>query len=152
MSVRRGRIGPHDEHRLARGSTTPRTRDALDDDLTPAQMRELQRRVDDLHDATRFLLVSQMAPRFALYYNVTDDVYAMNNPKGGTLFKRRNVAVAVKAFLGKSVRILRCQSKRVNGVRVPIVSSMKRRNARTPRLSSNSAVHRTGARVARSGR
>ena len=88
-------------------------------------MRELQRRVDDLRDTERFLLVSQMTPRFALYYNVTDDVYVMNDPKGGTLFKRRKAAVAVRAFLGKSVRILRCQSKRVKGVRVPVLNSQK---------------------------
>ena len=55
-------------------------------------MRELQRREDDLRDTGRFLLVSQMTPRFALYYNVTDDVYVMNDPKGGTLFKRSSDA------------------------------------------------------------
>jgi hypothetical protein len=60
--------------------------DSFDDELTPAQRRELQRRIDDLDDPTRFLLVSQLTPRFALYYNVTDDVYVMNDPKGGTLF------------------------------------------------------------------
>jgi hypothetical protein len=91
-----------------------------------------------------------MAPRFALYYNVTDDVYAMNDPKGGTLFKRRRTAVAVKALLGKSIRIVRCQSKRIDGVQVPVMSRKKRRAV--PRSSSNFAVHRTGARVARSGR
>ena len=86
-------------------------------------MREIQRRADDLRDTERFLLVSQMTPRFALYYNVIDDVYVMNDPKGGTLFKRRKAAVAVRAFLGKSVRILRCQSKRIKGVRVPVLNS-----------------------------
>lgn len=102
----------------------------VDDELTPAQMRELQRRVDDSRDATRFLLVSQIAPRFALYYNVIDDVYVMNDPKGGTLFKRRKAAVAVKALLGKSVRIVRCQSKRVDGVRIPVLNFRGRRSVR----------------------
>lgn len=97
--------------------------------LTPGQMRELQRRVDDLHDDTRFLLVSKMTPRFALYYNVIDDVYVANNPKGATLFKRRRAAAAVKALLGTSVRIVRCQSKRINGVRVPILALMERRSS-----------------------
>lgn len=31
-----------------------------------------------------------MGPRFALYYNVSDDLYAMNDPSGGTLFKALN--------------------------------------------------------------
>lgn len=73
----------------------------------------------DLDDATRYLLVSQIGPRFALYYNVSDDVYAMNDPRGATLFKRRKAALAVKALLGRSIRILRCKSKRINGVQVP---------------------------------
>ena len=119
---RRGPVGGHGGRRQARKATSPAD-DAFDLDLTPAQMREIQRRADDLRDTARFLLVSQMTPRFALYYNVTDDVYVTNDPKGGTLFKRRKAAVAVRAFLGKSVRILRCQSKRVKGVCVPVLNS-----------------------------
>lgn len=124
----------------------------LDDDFTPAQVREIQRRAADLRDPTRFLLVSEMGPRVALYYNVTDDVYVMNDPKGGTLFKRRNAALAVKALLATSVRILRCHSKRINRIRVPVVTSRNGRNPRQRRSSPNFAVHRTGARVARPGR
>jgi len=101
--------------------------DPLDDELTPAQIRELRRRLADLDDDTRYLLVSQMTPRFALYYNVADDVYVMNDPRGATLFKRRKAAVAVKALLGGSVRIVRCQSKRVKGVRIPILPTPRKR-------------------------
>lgn len=85
----------------------------------------------DLDDATRYLLVSQMGPRFALYYNVSDDVYVMNDPRGATLFKRRKAALAVKALLGGSIRILRCTSKGVNGVRVPVLGTRRRSRART---------------------
>ena len=80
----------------------------------------------DLDDATRYVLVSEMGPRFALYYNVSDDVYVTNDPRGATLFKRRKAALAVKALLGGSIRILRCKSKRVNGVQVPLVGIMRR--------------------------
>ncbi len=72
----------------------------VDEELTPAQISELRRRRADLDDATRYILVSQMAPRFALYYDVSEDVYVMNDPNGATLFKRRNAAVAIKKLLG----------------------------------------------------
>lgn len=80
----------------------------------------------DLDDARRYLLVSQMTPRFALYYNVSDDVYVMNDPRGATLFKRRTAALAVKALLGASIRLLRCKSTRVNGVQVPVLDTVRR--------------------------
>ena len=56
--------------------------------LSRAQIQELRRRVADVDDVTRYLLVSHVGPRFALYYNVSDDVYVMNDPRGATLFKR----------------------------------------------------------------
>ena len=100
----------------------------------------------DLDDVTRYLLVSQMGPRFALYYNVSDDVYAMNDPRGATLFKRLKAALAVKALLGGSIRILRCKSRRVNGVRVPMLGTTRSGRAigaaRRPRLRR--AVMRQG--------
>jgi len=108
---------------VASSTATCRESDAVGDELTPAQIRELRRRVADLDDVTRYLLVSQMAPRFALYYNVSDDVYVMNDPQGATLFKRHKAALAVKALLGGSIRILRCKSKRLNGVRVPMLGT-----------------------------
>jgi hypothetical protein len=106
-------------------------------------MQELRRRMADLDDATRYLLVSQMGPRFALYYNVSDDVYVMNDPRGATLFKRRKAALAVKALLGESIRILRCKSKRVNGVDVPVLGTMRRGRATARRSSSNQRLQPT---------
>lgn len=91
----------------------------------------------DLADATRYLLVSQMGPRFALYYNVSDDVYVMNDPRRATLFKRRKAALAVKALVGGSIRILRCKSKRVNGVQVPVLGTTRRGRATVRRRSSS---------------
>jgi hypothetical protein len=114
-----------------------RDSDRIEDELTPAQVRELRRRVADLDDATRYILVSQMGPRFALYYNVSEDVYAMNDPNGATLF-RRNAAVAIKKLLGGSIRVVECASRRDKGVRVPVLKTTRaRRRARVHRRSSN---------------
>ncbi len=109
----------------------------------------------DLDDATRYLLVSQMGPRFALYYNVSDDVYVMNDPRGATLFKRRKAALALKALLGGSIRLLRCESKRVNGVQVPVLGAMRRGRAAVRRSASNQRLQPTAGatrRVRRRGR
>jgi hypothetical protein len=105
-----------------------RSKDSDPDDLSPSQIRELRRRVADLKDPVRYLVVSGFGRRFALYYNVSDDVYVMNNPSGGTLFKRRNAALAVKQLLGSGTRIIRCTTRRRNGVRVPVIPA----NARFP--------------------
>lgn len=98
--------------------------DDLDDEpLSRAEVRELRRRTIDLHDPTRYLLVSQFGPRFALYYNVTDDVYAMNDPAHATLFKRRATALAVRRLLGRGIRIVRCTTRRRKGLRVPVLDT-----------------------------
>jgi len=65
----------------------------------------------DSDDPPRYLLVSTFRPRFALFYNVTDDLYAQNDPRGATLFKRRPTALAVQRLLGPGVKIIRCSSR-----------------------------------------
>lgn len=139
----RARVRPPGERGAASDRTTYRESDAVDDELTPAQIRELRRRMADLDDGTRYLLVSQMGPRFALYYNVSDDVYVMNDPRAATLFKRRKAALAVKALLGGSIRILRCKSKRVNGVQVPVLGTTRRGRVTVRRSSSNQRLQPT---------
>ncbi|MBI3391640.1 MAG: hypothetical protein HY039_00465 [Nitrospirae bacterium] len=74
---------------------------------SPAQIRELKRRVRDSRDPIRYMLVSEFSRRFILYYNISDDVYAMNDPAGGTLFKRLKTAESVKKFLGKGTSIVK---------------------------------------------
>lgn len=134
----RGRFsmrGPR-RHRASAVGRTLHDSWAVDEELRPAQIRELRRRMADLDDATRYILVSQMGPRFALYYNASEDVYVMNDPSGATLFKRRNAAVAIKKLLGGSIRVVRCKSKRDRGVRVPVLSAARgRRTARAYRRS-----------------
>ena len=52
------------------------------------------------------MIISRMLPgaRFVLYYNVSDDVYAWNDPQGGTLFKRRQAAALIHRKLADSPR------------------------------------------------
>lgn len=80
--------------------------------LSPAQMRELERRIRDSNDPIRYMLVSEFTRRFILYYNVSDDVYVMNDPSGGTLFKRLKTAQSVKKLLGKGTSIVKFTTAR----------------------------------------
>jgi hypothetical protein len=86
--------------------------------LTKQQLRELERRIADLKDPVRYLIVNQPGPRFALYYDASDGVYVMNDPKAATLFKSRAAAIAVQKVLGQTVRVLRCTTRRSGGKRV----------------------------------
>lgn len=74
-----------------RGSAADRCMPDDDTALSKAETRELRRRLADLKDPVRYLIVASMAPGFVLYYNVADDVYALNDPCHATLFKRRKV-------------------------------------------------------------
>jgi hypothetical protein len=113
----------------ARGRARHRADDPELEPLTRAQVRELKRRIDDMDDPVRYLLVSAFTPTFKLYYNVTDDMFVMNEPEGGTLFKRRKAAVAVRRLLGSRIEILRCKSRRRDGVTVPVLPKRARRTA-----------------------
>jgi hypothetical protein len=99
--------------------------------LTRAQIRELDRRIKDSEDRTRYLLVSVFGPKFALYYNVSEDSYGMNDARYATLFKRRAAAQAVKAQLGPGVQLVRC---RVDKRRRLVLASLPKLRARWPRL------------------
>jgi hypothetical protein len=80
--------------------------------LTPAQSRELKRRLVDLKDRRRFLLVSAFTARTAFYYDVSRDTWGMNDPSLGTLFKRRATATAVQRLLRDGVQVVRCRVDR----------------------------------------
>jgi hypothetical protein len=80
--------------------------------LSPAQIRELRRRVRDSRDPVRYMLVSEFSRRFILYYNVSDDTYVMNDPTGGTLFKRLKTARSVKKLLGSGTSIVKYITER----------------------------------------
>ena len=101
--------------------------------LTAAQRRELDRRVKDAKDRSRYLLVSQISDRFALYYNVSEDAYVANDPTYATLFKREATARVVQRLLGSNVRIVRCRvnnSRRLVLTSVPLPKHRRRRLTR----------------------
>lgn len=95
--------------------------------LTRAQISELNRRLADTSDPRRYLIVSRLVPgsRFVLYYNVSDDVYAWNEPKGGTLFKRRAAAKLIQGKLGRGTEVIE-----VKLVRGRIIGAPHRRKTR----------------------
>ena len=90
-------------------------------EFTHSQTRGLQRILKDTCDTTRYLIISQLGDHFTLYYNVSDDLYAMNNPTGGTLFKRRCTAVAVSHLLSPVVKVIRCSTNLKEGKIVPVL-------------------------------
>jgi len=94
-------------------------------DLTPAQTKELLRRLADSKDPRRYLIISRLLPaaRFVLYYNVSDDVYAWNEPEGGTLFKRRKTAVLIQRGLGRGNEVME-----VKVVRGKVIGAPRRRS------------------------
>lgn len=107
--------------RTARGTTRSAARRTAAD--TPAQR---PRAVDA---RTRWLLVSDFVPGFTLYYDVSEGMYAMNEPGRATLFRRREHAIAVQTFLGPKSVVVRC---RVDVRGVLVIESLPRRYGRTP--------------------
>jgi hypothetical protein len=108
-------------------------REPLDDDFTlsPAQNRELVRRVRDTQDRKRFLLASVFLRKSLLFYDVSTDTYLWKDPRGATLFKRRAAALAIKRLLRGDVRVIECKVDRrdrliVASVRVDSVGGSAR--------------------------
>lgn len=81
--------------------------------LSREWLKEIRRRVKDLEDPIRYAIASEMSRRFVLYYNVSSDSFAYNNPEGGTLFKRREIAERVKNRLGRHYSLVKFTT--VNG-------------------------------------
>jgi len=87
-----------------------RRQEAVDDfpPLTAAQKRQLERQVRDSRDRTRYYIRTRFLPRnkFELYYNVSDDVWAMDLA-GATFFKRRRAAQAIRGLLDGHATVIR---------------------------------------------
>ena len=96
---------------MIRVARSNRRASRVDSDLTSAQVKELNRRIKDMDDPVRYLIVSDFGPRFVLYYNVSDDTFAHNNPAGGTLFKRRAAAESIRKLLRSTVTIAKFSIK-----------------------------------------
>ncbi len=95
-------------------------------------MRELDRRVKDTEDRTRYLLVNVFTRKFALYYDVSDDMYAVNSPESATLFKRRKAALAIRRLLGDRVEITPCRVDRRGRLVISSVPRLRGKGRRAP--------------------
>jgi hypothetical protein len=113
----------------------------VDDDpqLSPEWIRELKRRVRDSRDPVRYMLVSEFTRKFILYYDVSTDTFAMNNPSRGTLFKRKEATESVKEHLGEGVALVKFT---VKGGRLKRLSTFRGMRLRT--RSASQIRRRTG--------
>lgn len=98
-----------------------------DEPLSPEWAREIKRRVRDLEDPIRYIITSALSRRFVLYYNVSTDTFALNNPDVGTLFKRCEVAERVAEILGAGHTVVKFTTR--NGI-------LKRLSSCQPRFGS----------------
>ena len=78
-------------------------------ELSRAEARELERRVSDLNDRTRYMIVSVLDANFVLYYNVSEDTYGWNDPSHATLFKRRKAAQIILELVGDKDTLIACE-------------------------------------------
>lgn len=66
--------------------------------MSKSNVIELKRRIKDLHDQTRYLVVSQILT-MKLFYCVSTHTYVMNRINNGTRFKSLDVAKSVAITL-----------------------------------------------------
>jgi hypothetical protein len=113
--------------------------DLADDDtsLSPEWIKEINRRVRDSRDPVRYMLVSEFSRKFILYYDVSTDTFAMNNPSRGTLFKRREVVESVKDHLGQGIALVKFTVKGGRLKRLSPFRGMKLRRRSANRIHRN---------------
>lgn len=98
------------------------------------------------------MLVSEFSRSFVLYYDVSDDVFAMNAPDKGTLFKRREAAKRVSKLLSRGVRIVKFTTKGGKLRRISPFRGLERRTggAQAAMAASRARASLAGATLGRS--
>jgi hypothetical protein len=100
-----------------------RERPKSDDEFPPPakrQLAELERRMADAMDPSRYVIVSSFLPKFSLFYCPGDGIFVMNEIPDTALFKRKAEALAVARALERR------QRKRERGLQVIQVKKTKR--------------------------
>jgi len=128
QSPNRRRFGRVDSPGRARGD---------EPELSREWKREIDRRVRDSRDPIRYMLVSEFSRSFILYYDVSDDVFVMNAPEKGSLFKRREAAERVSKLLSRGVRIVKFTTKDGKLRRISPFRGPERRATEQPNSRSN---------------
>ncbi len=103
--------------RLSTGKSREDASLESDEPLSPAFLRELRRRLKDARVPTRYVVVSAFGPRFLLYFDVVSGAYPLNDVSHATLFKRREVAIAVVGALGDGHAVMTVRLARDGRVR-----------------------------------
>ena len=49
-------------------------------EMSPREVKEIRRRVADMKDKTRYMLVAPLLPGSMMYYDISTDCYIWNNP------------------------------------------------------------------------
>ncbi len=88
--------------------------------LSKRQLAELKRRVADMKDPTRYVIVSSFLPTFSLFYCPSDGVFTMNEIPETACFKRKAEALAVAEALERRRR------KRTRDLQIIKVKKTKR--------------------------
>jgi hypothetical protein len=77
--------------------------------LSRTEERELKRRLDDVRDRTRYILISNLLPGYTMFYNVSEDTFTLNDPQYATIFKRRPTPRMIKDILGERGEAVKCR-------------------------------------------
>jgi hypothetical protein len=93
--------------------------------LSAKEIAELKRRVADLEDPTRYVIVSAFSRRFCLYYCPESGNYIMNEIPPEAMFKRKAEAVAVAKVLDRG-RPSRTRKRVPKSLQVIAVKKTKR--------------------------
>ncbi len=105
--------------------------------LSREWIKEIERRLKDSRDPVRYMLANEFTRKFILYYDVTNDEFAMNDPGRGTLFKRRAIAQSVLKHLGRRMTLVKFTVKGGKLKRLsPFRGGWLRHNKRRRRNSS----------------
>jgi len=117
-------------------------------ELSREWKREIDRRVRESRDPVRYMLASEFSRSFILYYDVSDDVFAMNAPDKGTLFKRREAAELVSKLLSRGVRVVKFTTKGGRLRRISRFRGLEHRGSEQPNSKWNGRAASTVPEIA----